>query len=40
MNIKPADNILEIGCGAGLLAELIACRIETGSFLAIDKSVQ
>lgn len=39
MDIKPGDKILEIGCGAGLLAALACDRIETGSFLAIDRSV-
>lgn len=39
MNIRPEDNVLEIGCGAGLLAEAIAGRIETGSFMAVDRSV-
>ena len=38
MNIGSADHILEIGCGAGLLAELIAERLQTGSITAIDRS--
>jgi 2-polyprenyl-3-methyl-5-hydroxy-6-metoxy-1,4-benzoquinol methylase len=38
LNIKPKDLILEIGCGAGILAEQIANRLTTGSITAIDKS--
>ena len=38
LNIKPTQNILEVGCGAGLLAEQIACRLTTGKLIAIDKS--
>jgi cyclopropane fatty-acyl-phospholipid synthase-like methyltransferase len=38
LNIKPNDNILEIGCGAGLMSKLIADRLKTGRLLAIDKS--
>ncbi|AHM58381.1 methyltransferase type 11 [Flammeovirgaceae bacterium 311] len=40
MNIKPNEHVLEIGCGTGILSELIAEQIESGSFLAIDKSAQ
>jgi cyclopropane fatty-acyl-phospholipid synthase-like methyltransferase len=38
MDIKPADHILEVGCGAGLLLEIMAASIETGSITAVDKS--
>src|SRR5690606_23416315 len=38
MNIQPGDHILEIGCGAGLLAELIAEQLPTGRIVAIDRS--
>src|SRR3990170_4679571 len=38
LNIKRTQNILEIGCGSGLLAEQIACRLTTGKLIAIDKS--
>jgi ubiquinone/menaquinone biosynthesis C-methylase UbiE len=38
VQIAPADTILEIGCGAGLLAEQIAGRLSTGHITAIDKS--
>lgn len=38
LNLNPSDNILEIGCGAGLFAEQIANRLITGKIIAIDKS--
>lgn len=34
----PADQILEIGCGAGILTEQIALQLKSGSVTAIDKS--
>ncbi len=39
LNIKPTDNILEIGCGAGVLAEQIANKLTIGTITAIDKSM-
>jgi trans-aconitate methyltransferase len=38
MEVRPADHILEIGCGAGHAAELICSRLETGKLFAIDRS--
>ena len=38
MDVGPADNILEIGCGPGAGAELICQRLETGKLFAIDRS--
>lgn len=38
MNINQKENILEIGCGAGLLAEQIAEHLNGGCLTAIDKS--
>jgi ubiquinone/menaquinone biosynthesis C-methylase UbiE len=38
MRVQPADTVLEIGCGAGLLAEQIASRLSTGHLTAIDRS--
>lgn len=35
---KPGSQLLEIGCGAGLLAGLLADRLNTGHITAIDKS--
>lgn len=34
----PDDHILEIGCGAGLLAEMIVMKLRTGELTAIDSS--
>jgi ubiquinone/menaquinone biosynthesis C-methylase UbiE len=36
--VKPDENILEIGCGVGILAELILEKLSGGSFTAIDRS--
>ena len=38
MDVQPGDNVLEIGCGPGYAAELIAQRLETGKLFAIDPS--
>jgi trans-aconitate methyltransferase len=38
MDVGPADNILEIGCGPGAAAELICQRLQTGKLFAIDRS--
>ncbi len=38
LDVKPTDNILEIGCGAGILAEQIASQLTGGTITAIDKS--
>ena len=38
MDVQPADNVLEIGCGPGYGAELICQRLETGKLFAIDRS--
>ena len=38
LNIKPNQNILEIGCGVGILAECIADQLTTGKFVAVDQS--
>lgn len=35
---KPTSTLLEIGCGAGLLAGLIAGKLTTGSITGIDQS--
>ena len=40
LNVEPGHRILEIGCGAGLLAEQICSRLSDGAFKAIDKSAQ
>lgn len=38
MDVQPADQVLEIGCGAGAGAELICARLQTGKLFAIDRS--
>ena len=38
LNVKPADYILEIGCGVGLAVEEVAEHLVTGKITAIDKS--
>ncbi|MCW2766392.1 MAG: hypothetical protein JWO11_2351 [Nocardioides sp.] len=38
MEVRPADHVLEIGCGPGAGAELICSRLETGKVFAIDRS--
>lgn len=38
MDVKPADQVLEIGCGPGAGAQLICERLETGKLFAIDRS--
>jgi cyclopropane fatty-acyl-phospholipid synthase-like methyltransferase len=38
LRINAKDRILEIGCGAGLFAELIASSLRSGKLVAIDKS--
>lgn len=38
MDVQPADNLLEIGCGPGAAAELICSRLVTGKLFAIDRS--
>lgn len=38
LELRPADRVLEIGCGPGLAASLIAARLTDGSMTAIDRS--
>lgn len=38
MDIKPANNILEIGSGVGMAVDLIASKLSEGKIIAIDKS--
>jgi cyclopropane fatty-acyl-phospholipid synthase-like methyltransferase len=38
--VKPSDHVLEIGCGHGLAAALIAAKLRSGRLLAIDKSAK
>lgn len=38
MNIQPDDEVLEIGCGHGVAATLVCSRLQTGHYLAVDRS--
>jgi ubiquinone/menaquinone biosynthesis C-methylase UbiE len=38
LSVRPSDLLLEIGCGSGISAELIARTLTTGKITAIDKS--
>lgn len=38
LQLKPSDHVLEIGCGVGLMAELIGSKLADGKLIAIDKS--
>lgn len=38
MNIRPGDDVLEIGCGQGVAATIICEQLTTGHYVAIDRS--
>lgn len=38
LNIRPTDDVLEIGCGPGVAAALVVERLEQGTITAIDRS--
>ncbi|MFN2506359.1 MAG: trans-aconitate 2-methyltransferase [Acidimicrobiales bacterium] len=38
LELTPADRVLEIGCGPGVAASLVADRLAEGSVTAIDRS--
>ncbi|GAA1722422.1 hypothetical protein GCM10009809_17630 [Isoptericola hypogeus] len=38
LDVAPDAAVLEIGCGAGVAAELVAARLRTGTILATDRS--
>jgi len=38
MNITPADNILDVGCGAGWLSRILAGRVAQGRVVGMDIS--
>ena len=40
MDVAPDDRILELGCGHGVAADLIADRLDTGTVVGIDKSAK
>jgi SAM-dependent methyltransferase len=38
LDINPSDKLLEVGCGTGVAAEMIAPFLDTGHLMAIDRS--
>lgn len=38
MRVTPHDRLLEIGCGRGVAASLVAGRLDTGRIVAIDRA--
>ncbi|HLT12148.1 MAG TPA: methyltransferase [Micromonosporaceae bacterium] len=38
LNLRPTDDVLEIGCGPGIAVALIVPRLEQGTITAIDRS--
>src|SRR5690349_11689812 len=39
VQVQPGDRMLEIGCGTGILAELLSSMLTNGYLIALDKSL-
>lgn len=38
LDVRPADRLLEIGCGGGVAVQLVCPLLETGTITAVDRS--